>query len=379
MAEAMSEGAIEICLAANGLYFPGMFATAGSIALFANPSLTLSYNLLVSGVKASDLEELSRAVLRLHPNSRFRSFDVDEGEFDALADWKGNKLTYARFLIGRLRPELEHVIYCDVDFLWLADIADLWRMRRADVSILAPRDPEIGRTEEYRVFERYGVRFDESRYFCAGLLLMNLRRMREKDVVRRCMDVLRQDHSCPCRDQTALNLVVADDDKVILPERWMRFTRAIGDGRVAVPVLLHYVSELSWFRPKWSDMLTDAVVLWFRVLAAIRGETVWAAFRRHFSPTKIVIARILFLIMSTPVVSALFRLTLVACGKGIVYRNLLQWARPFKIVSQDGRIVSVFRMNEGDVCRSPVPAFEVSRSGDGGLACGQPENAGDES
>ena len=347
MAEAMNEDTIEICLAANGRYFPGMFATAGSIALLSTPSVTLSYNLLVSGVKTSDLEELSRAVLRLHPNSRFRSFDVEEREFDAFADWKGNKLTYARFLIGRLRPELEHVIYCDVDFLWLADIADLWRMRRADVSILAPHDPEIGMTEEYRVFERHGVRFDESRYFCAGLLLMNLRRMREKGIVKRCLDVLRQDHSCPCADQTALNLVIADDDKMLLPARWMRFTRSIKDGRVTVPILLHYTFELSWLRPNKWDMLTDAVMLWFRILAAIRGETVWKALRRHFSPAKIVFARILFLIMSTPIVSALFRLALFVCGKGVVYRSLLQWTRPFKIVLQDGRIVSVLRMNAG--------------------------------
>ncbi len=93
-------------------------------------------------------------------------------------------------------------------------------------------------------------------------------------------------------------------------------------------------------------MLTDAVMLWFHVMAVIRGETVWRALRRHFSPKKIVVARALFLIMITPVASTLFHLSLVACGEGIVSRFLRQWTHPFKLVRQDGRLVRVTRRGE---------------------------------
>ncbi|MDR1192283.1 MAG: glycosyltransferase family 8 protein [Verrucomicrobiales bacterium] len=119
--------------------------------------------------------------------------------------------TYCRFLIPELLPRLERCLYLDADLVALDDLAALWDEDVSGAALGAVRDWE----------KCHGQRTERD-YFNAGVLLMNLRRIRERGLDREWWRVTRErangadyDHA----DQGVLNAVCAGDCKWLDP-RW---------------------------------------------------------------------------------------------------------------------------------------------------------------
>lgn len=329
------ETKIEICLAANAKYFPGMFNTAASIAMFANRDYQLSFNLLGTDIGDADYVFLESRVSRIHGNVEFHRFNIAEHDFSELQDWHGNKLAYARFLIGWLRPELEYVIYSDVDMLWLADIAKLWEMRDPNISIQGPYDGHSYDIGEDVIFAQQGYCFNEDEYYCSGLLLMNLRRMRERKIAERCVEFLKSNHSFICPDQSALN-IITKGDSAILPRMWMKFTFDIRENRLTTPIVLHYANEIPWLRDRGSDLLTDTVLLWFCIHAYACGESIWYTLRRYFSPRRIILSRLLFICISNTILSFIIHVVMKFFGCTTAFWRMKKWAQRVHIEISSG-------------------------------------------
>lgn len=125
-----------------------------------------------------------------------------------------NKLTYLRLLIADLLPaEIDKVIYLDADLVALDDIAALWSEPVDGRSILAARD-RIGTVASPMGLPNYralGIP-PATKYFNGGVMVLNLRRWRERDVSARILRYL-SDHADLLRmgDQDGLNAVLFDD------------------------------------------------------------------------------------------------------------------------------------------------------------------------
>lgn len=120
---------------------------------------------------------------------------------------------YYRIMIPNLLPNLERCLYLDCDVLALGDLAELWDTVNLDASIAAVGDCYIDRAG----FKKYEV---IKRYFNSGVLLMNLRRWRERERVKSCLQ-LSADPKMHNRfaDQDVLNVVFCDDVHFLHP-RW---------------------------------------------------------------------------------------------------------------------------------------------------------------
>lgn len=109
-----------------------------------------------------------------------------------------NRSTYLRLEIPELFPEEDKLIYSDVDVLYLGGLRPLWDVNIEDVYVAACLDVGLNRKE---VFDKktktlsYWSRYFSGRrgsYYQAGLLVMNLRRLRNEGFVPKWREMTRE-------------------------------------------------------------------------------------------------------------------------------------------------------------------------------------------
>lgn len=281
---------IDIALAADGGYFCGLFVTACSIAKYANKDARLRFNILDGGIGEEDWVRLETTVLRYHGESELRRFKITGEMFKDFLLWHGNHMTYARLLLPDLLSDADYCIYCDVDFLWMRDIAELWDERRDDVALISTWD---GAQSTWNVdggwMRDNGFDFSPDDYFCAGLTFFNLRYFREHGLAKRCFELLRL--KPPFNDQTVLYIATKGKTQLV-NLCWQRIHQYITPGMVKEGCVIHYAGAIPWKTPKGAcAMMRDLDLLWHRMNAEARGITVWQSLRRHMGVGQIVYHR----------------------------------------------------------------------------------------
>lgn len=177
---------VHIALVANGPYLPGLRLTKASMIAAAK-----------------------------HPEKLvFHEFNVDEYDLSglkALPPFKGGHAAYFRLLFPKLLPELDRVVYADVDTVWFRDPEELWSIDTHDKAIWWVKDIPSTRYEDSA--------YDPEKYGCTGVMLMNLKAMRERDVLGKCLAFGEGKTTLKYADQDLLN-GCAQDDSAFLPPEW---------------------------------------------------------------------------------------------------------------------------------------------------------------
>ena len=268
---------IQIALASDDNYFVGLLVTAVSIARHADADAELVFNVLSGRIAEAKIERLRREIGKVHAHATVRVFDVNEERFSAFPEWHGNgRMTYARLMLPDMLPEEEFVIYCDVDFLFTADIAELWRLRCTDVVVQGCLDDcKTMRETESNWYARNGLNVDMTRYFNGGMLIMNLRKFRELDYVRRLLDFLNRHPTVEYVDQTAMNAVIREVG--YLPQKWCRFSKALHGEELRGAWAIHYAGTCPWSGSRMLQPITDAHFLWYRFYGDLVGKGVWSS------------------------------------------------------------------------------------------------------
>ena len=301
---------VEIALATNSNYKMGLLVTACSIARRADKATAIRFTILDGGIQQSDWDFLCRKVLELHPNSFFSRQTVDMQRFATFPTWNGDsRMTYARLLLPELLPEARYVIYCDVDFLWLSDVVELWALRRDDIACLGvPDGTDVVIERERKWFENHGFMFDGTRYICAGMCLLNLEMFRQMDIAGKCLSFLSRWPDAQFLDQTALNIVLGErpsrpgvQNLAFLPAKWHRLSRVVTAADLKDGCAIHYAGDAPWKRTGWYAPLSDVVMLWYREYGRILGIGTWRALCRFNGVMKAVFLRGVSLALTVPV------------------------------------------------------------------------------
>lgn len=133
--------------------------------------------------------------------------------------YKGSPMAYLRLFFPQLLPDCDWVIYADVDTLWFLDPCDLWNLRDNSVSVQWVADMPSTRKEAAVWQKQWNPQFDESRYCCSGVMLMNLKRLRERNLTQESFDFVAR-HGLPKYvDQDILNCLLHNDCG-LLPQEW---------------------------------------------------------------------------------------------------------------------------------------------------------------
>lgn len=105
--------------------------------------------------------------------------DAKFAKYNRRRDTLASKSTYTRFYLAELLPELDKVIYLDDDLIVQQDLAELDRMLMKDYYCMAVRDMPL-ETSSPSHMEK--LRSNLKNYFNAGVMLLNLKKMREDRV-----------------------------------------------------------------------------------------------------------------------------------------------------------------------------------------------------
>lgn len=248
---------IHIALAANHRYLPGLLVTMVSMIRSTAKKENLRFHILSEGLTSEDKEQvLSFAAEYGSPPPDFYEPDMApiRSKFNA---YKNSHAAFLRLFLCEVFP-YDWMLYSDVDTLWLRDTEELWNMRDDSVSLLWCHDiPSIIRgIHEY---SKWNPDFDESKYACSGVVLMNLKKLRETNFVAKAADFVEKWGTPFFVDQDILNYVCRDDAK-LLPQHWdcMMPTKEAANGLV-----YHFNGIGSMFNGSFSGV-RPLFYVWFR-------------------------------------------------------------------------------------------------------------------
>ena len=128
-------------------------------------------------------------------------------------------MAFLRLYLPELLPDCDWVVYSDVDVLWFADVCELWDLRDESREVMWVRDIPSTRREAAAWQRRLNPGFDPLKYGCSGVMLMNLRRLRESRFLERAVEFTAREGVLKYVDQDILNSL-CHDTCGMLPAKW---------------------------------------------------------------------------------------------------------------------------------------------------------------
>ena len=292
---------IHVALASDNNYFEGLLTTAWSLARNCSRPHDLVFHVLDGGIPderwkllAAQLEPFHCQLDRLTINQ--------EASFGSFKAYRGpGKMTYARLLLPDLLPQVETVVYSDVDVAWVVDICELWDSldHHAVIHYVAKGGRAV--PKEAAWFSRNGFSLEEDKRFCAAMIVMNLARFREEKLHEAMLKViLDSGGDVPCVDETALNaFMFGRSDRQQISARWLRASGGKLDALEPDGFVMHFGCDAPWRSlHAYHHMLTDAHLLWHRFHAEARKISIWQSLRMFNGLADIVACRLLFVFAS---------------------------------------------------------------------------------
>lgn len=217
------DNAVPIVFSSNQNFVPVLAVMLRSIIEHSTRSHTYDVIVLSRDIDCT-YEERLHSMLDGHDNFSLRVIDVSR-YFDQYALYVSNRPditveTYFRLVIPNLMDRYEKVLYLDGDMVANADVAELFKIDLNGCLIAASVDCDsIGHChhgdialKEYR--EDILKLKDLDRYFCAGVLVMNLSQFRKKFDSKQLLE-LAASYNWRQHDQDVLNMVCNQDVKLI--------------------------------------------------------------------------------------------------------------------------------------------------------------------
>lgn len=206
-------------------------------SIFANTNAAVTVHLLHDNTLTADNRDKFSALANQF-NQRVEFYNVEALCAEGLAEIKrlvpnveGTRYsiaTFYRFLIPQLfTPDIEKIIYLDSDVVVNLNVAELWQIDLGDKPLAAAPEAVINyldhpfHAKTKFIMAKGFVAYED--YFCAGVLLVNLNRLRgEKENLIRGLKFLNANPELDNFDQDILNYLYAKD-YVKLPEKFHVF------------------------------------------------------------------------------------------------------------------------------------------------------------
>ncbi len=212
-----NDNKMHIALAANHRYLPGLLVTMVSMIRSTAKKENLNFHILSEGLTDDDKQKvISFAKDYGAPQPDFYEPDMTpiRTKFSA---YKGSHAAFLRLFLCDVFP-FDWMLYSDVDTLWLRDVEELWAFRDNSVSLLWCHDiPSI--CHGVHLYSKWNPDFNEDKYACSGVVLMNLKRLREINLVAKSAEFVEKWGTPFLVDQDILNYICRDDAR-LLPQHW---------------------------------------------------------------------------------------------------------------------------------------------------------------
>jgi lipopolysaccharide biosynthesis glycosyltransferase len=234
---------VPIFFAVDDNYAP--YLAVAMRSLIDNASPDYQYNIYVLIDKLSS-ESCANLCAMAKDNVRVETVDV-RAKLDALSDMLHlrdyyTKTTYFRFFIPALFPQYDRGIYLDCDIVVKGDISLLYNAPLGNNILAAAPEEVMGMVDVFGTYVEAVLDIPRGEYFSAGILLMNLDKMRRVALEEQFVDLLGRRTFRVTQDQDYLN-VLCRGDFLMLDSGWNK--TACYDAPVDTPVnIIHY--KINW-------------------------------------------------------------------------------------------------------------------------------------
>jgi len=203
---------IHVFFAFNEAY--AMHACAAIASILKNSVSFFSFHILHKDISPASQEKI-KSLRNIRP-FEVDFAKVDAGKFKDIAIKSGHISieTTFRFLIPEIAPHLEKAIYLDCDLIVRDDLKKLWDTALGDCYAGVVEDFLVNKSPERKAL------FTAPRYFNAGVLLLNLRRMRRDFSLDSFLKAENDNRAAFLyQDQDVFNLLFGGN-VLYLPLRW---------------------------------------------------------------------------------------------------------------------------------------------------------------
>ena len=198
---------IHIACCSNEKLAPMFGVVVTSVGINVTSDDVMMY-LLHNGLKDSTVKRLKKIADRYNVRLKFLEIDLEILK-DCPTNTKlhyANVMTYARFLLPSMLPNLDKVIYLDCDLVVCKDLKSLWETDVNDMAVAMAPDYNYNNEE---TLGRLGGHV--SNYLNSGVIVMNLDYWRKYDIQNKVLTyILDNRDRIIYPDQDALNVILKD-------------------------------------------------------------------------------------------------------------------------------------------------------------------------
>lgn len=239
----MNKKTIPVFFALDENYAPYFSVALASLIDHANKKNDYTINVVYSNISDDTKEKLASMAT---DNIHIIFTDIDE-KIEPIASKLKNQSSkthfpisvYFRLFLPSMFPEYDKGIYADCDTCFNADIAELYNYDLEDNVIGAIKDISIQRIAPFIEYIENAVGIDGNMYVNSGVILMNMKKLREIDFENHFLYILsKYDFEIVAPDQDYLNALCKDNIK-FLPVEWNAMPIE-GEKGVDNPKLIHY-------------------------------------------------------------------------------------------------------------------------------------------
>ena len=212
-----------------------------SMIVNADPSFHYAIHILHSGIS----EETQKKATALSKDGFDVKFvDVSErlhaiNDILPIRDYYSNT-TYFRLFISDMFPQYDKVIYIDGDTIVQGDISELYHHELGDRWIGACHEQAMVQTDHYGTYAEQVVGVSRHNFFNAGLLLINAKIFREKQILKRFANALAEYRFVVTQDEDYLNLI-CKDHILWLDQRWNTEAYCTFPYPIEEAKIIHYI------------------------------------------------------------------------------------------------------------------------------------------
>lgn len=206
---------MDIAFGFDNNYAPHVAAAVASIAAAADDISSIRFLLLHTGIPDARRKRVEAAA----PRARFEWIEVRPSDLPAVTGREAishiNEATFLRLATERVAPlDCHRLIYLDADLTVQSDLRALWESDLGNNYLGAVHDA----IDDKEFAGRWGLPANPLGYFNAGVLLIDLDKVREEKAFSRALTFI-LDNNPPLADQDALNWV-AWGRWTRIPTRW---------------------------------------------------------------------------------------------------------------------------------------------------------------
>ncbi len=207
---------ISIAMASDSNYVYPTIVSMTSILENRNPGTKIDFYLMLSGDFEQSLKDKILNLQKKYSNCNIKLIDMKNQLDSVYTSRHLSKATYYRLMLPSLLPNLDKILYLDVDIIVKRDLNALFDYNIDNFYLAGVVDAELssgagvisGRAsccKDDIYIKRFGEDSFLKSYVNAGILLFNLKNMRNDNLENKLLDCISSNH-LEFHDQDALNI-----------------------------------------------------------------------------------------------------------------------------------------------------------------------------